>query len=222
MIVGKRKPFDEIKKALIGYSRILIVGCGECVTVCHAGGEKEVKLLASQLELNAVATGVDIRVDTAMVERQCDPEFLEDLTDKIREAEIVVTLGCGAGAQTLSKTFPEIAVIPGLNTRFIGAHTAESQWDERCSGCGDCSIHLFGGYCPITRCPKNLLNGPCGGSRDGHCELNPEADCIWHLIIERMTALGRLEELLEYRPPKDWQTSRAGGPRRQKLEGSEK
>lgn len=221
MIVGKQKPFDEIKEKCRHYHNITILGCGECVTVCHAGGEREVNILAQQLLLNAQQQGKKLQVKTKVVERQCDKEFLEELTGFFQDSDLILTLGCGAGAQLLTSLFPNISVIPGLNTRFIGAHTDEFQWEERCSGCGDCSIHLYGGFCPITRCPKNLLNGPCGGSRDGHCEINPDADCIWHLIVERMISLGRLDELLRFRAAKDWRSSRAGGPRKQGLEVNE-
>ena len=216
MIVGKQKPLEEILAKLKGYSKVLIAGCGECVTVCHAGGEKEANILAEQLKMTAKSPDFEVKIQ--VLERQCDPEFVEEISDLLNWADAVLTLGCGAGAQTISERYESVTVIPGLNTRFIGAHTDKDSWDERCSACGDCAIHLFGGFCPITRCPKNLLNGPCGGSMEGHCEVNAERDCVWFQIIEKMTSAGKLDQLLQYRAPKDWQASRAGGVRNQKRE----
>lgn len=215
MIVGKRKLLAEIKEKLTGYKKILILGCGECVTVCHAGGEREVAILKSELDLAASQEKVSIQVETRTVKRQCDQEFLEEISSVVKDNEIVVSLGCGAGAQTVAAFFPKTPVIPGLNTRFIGAHTGKIQWEERCRACGDCSIHIYGGFCPLARCSKSLLNGPCGGSSDGHCEVNPDLDCIWQKIIDRMTDLGMLDRLMDLRTPRDWRSTYAGGPRRQ-------
>ncbi len=215
MIVGKGKPIKEILSKIESCSSILVVGCGECTTVCHVGGEKEVNILASQLEMVSKIKKRDLRIEKAMVERQCDGEFLEDLTEIIGGVDVVVTLGCGAGAQTLAALFPETPVVPGINTRFIGAHTEKFRWDEKCSGCGDCIIGDFGGFCPITRCTKSLLNGPCGGSQDGRCELDPDIECVWQLIIERLMGRDLLDQLMTIHEPKDWRTSRSGGPRHQ-------
>ncbi|MBN1296092.1 methylenetetrahydrofolate reductase C-terminal domain-containing protein [bacterium] len=220
MIVGKQKPIEEILEKTASFGSILVVGCGGCVTVCHAGGEKEVGILAEQLELRAMALHRPLTVIPGMAERQCDTEFIEQLRDDMDRVEAVLTIGCGAGAQTLASVFPQKPVIPGLNTRFIGAQVEHMNWAERCIGCGDCVIGDFGGLCPVARCSKHLLNGPCGGSNNGHCEMDPELDCIWDLIIRKLEASGQLDRLLEVTPARNWQTSRAGGVRRQKHEDS--
>ena len=208
MIVGERKPVTEIIDNLKGYRKILVLACGTCVTVCMSGGEKEAQELASLLRLK----GFQAQVQT--VERQCETEFNLQLQAGIHSFEAVVSLACGIGAQVLADCFPGVPVFPGLNTTFMGAPVEQGIWEERCSGCGDCLVHLFGNVCPITRCAKSLLNGPCGGSRGGKCEVKPERDCAWQLIYDRMKSQGKLESLLEVQPPKNWSFSRYGGQRK--------
>jgi len=104
--------------------------------------------------------------------------------------------------------------VPGLNTTFMGMPVEHGVFEERCQACGDCILGLTAGICPIARCSKQLLNGPCGGSQRGRCEVNPDIPCAWQLIYDRMAARGQLERLLEIQPPKNWSTSRDGGPRR--------
>ncbi len=215
MIVADRKSLDEIVRLIGPARRVLIVGCGECVTVCHSGGEKNVLMLERELRMHYLSSETHVEISGVVSRRQCDPEFNEEVTGGGTELtpDVLVSLGCGAGAQTLAAQYPSIRVVPGLNTRFMGAHTALMRWEERCAGCGNCSIHLFAGLCPIARCSKSLLNGPCGGSFEGHCEIDRSIDCIWQKIVDRLTEGGMLDTLDEVRPPKDWRTSGAGGPR---------
>jgi len=221
MIVGKLKPLDEIIESIAPYNSILLLGCGGCVTVCHAGGEKEVDLLADQLELHAELHNRKITISRGMAERQCDREFVELLKEEIKKVDAVLSIGCGAGVQTIASVYPAKPVIPGLNTRFIGAQVDQMKWAERCIGCGDCTVGNFAGLCPVARCSKHLLNGPCGGSSDGKCEVNSEIECIWDMIIEKLTKEGKLEKLMVMAPARNWQSSRAGGVRRQQHEDSE-
>ena len=116
--------------------------------------------------------------------------------------------------QAIAEHFPESWVVPGLNTSFLGLPTEQGVWAERCAACGDCILGITGGICPIARCSKSLLNGPCGGSEDGHCEIDPGTPCAWQLIYDRLSSMGRLDTLLEIQPPKNWRTSRDGGPRK--------
>ncbi|MCD4655267.1 methylenetetrahydrofolate reductase C-terminal domain-containing protein [bacterium] len=221
MIVGKQKSIEEIIEKIAPFESILIVGCGGCVTVCHAGGEKEIEILANQLELQAEMMNRDLKVYRGMAERQCDREFVELLKEEVECVDAVLTIGCGAGAQTLAAVYPHKPVIPGLNTRFIGAQVEQMKWAEQCIGCGDCVVGDFSGLCPVARCSKHLLNGPCGGAQDGKCEIDAEIDCIWELIIEKLTHEGKLDKLLVMTPARNWQSSRSGGVRRQKHEDSE-
>ncbi|MFC1978190.1 methylenetetrahydrofolate reductase C-terminal domain-containing protein [Chloroflexota bacterium] len=211
MIVGERKPFDEIKDKIQDCKKVLILGCGTCVSVCMAGGEKEVELLGSQLRLANQLEGRDIEIGEETIQRQCDKEYIEPIVEKAKNYDVVLSMACGAGVQLVSDMLEPMPVTPALNTCFIGVTEAEGVWSERCQACGDCVLDKTGGICPITRCAKNLLNGPCGGSEGGKCEIHTDVSCAWHLIIERLSKLGRLDELEAVVPPKDWNISLTGG-----------
>jgi len=202
MIIAERKPLEEIKDMLTGYRRILVVGCRTCVTICWAGGEKEVGILSSQLRL---ALGDGISITEATVERQCEREMvIQELGDKVHEAEAILSMGCGAGVQTIAEIYEEKPVFPALNTTFIGKPEAEGVWVENCAACGDCMLYWTGGICPVVRCAKGLLNGPCGGTRKGgKCEIDPEKDCAWVLIYRRLEKQGRLDLMRKYYEPRN-------------------
>lgn len=216
MITAERKPFDEIYDVVCKYNKVLVLGCGSCVTVCMAGGEKEAGILASQLRLAAQEKGDTLTVEEHTITRQCDREFFDEETSrKVRDADVVLSIACGVGVQFAVECFPESIVTPGLDTAFYGATLEQGVWAERCAGCGRCVLEDFGGICPIARCSKSLLNGPCGGSSNGKCEVDPgNLDCAWQLIYDRMQALGRLDELVRNQPIKDWSSARDGGPRK--------
>jgi len=210
MIVAERKPLDAIIEMLNGRRKVLAVGCGTCVAVCFAGGKKEVEMLASSLRMATTLDGDALKVDETSVQRQCEVVCLEPLAERVSDYDAIVSLGCGVGVQYLAERFPDKHIVPALDTKFMGGPT----WEERCQGCGSCILGITGGVCPISRCAKQLMNGPCGGSKHGHCEIDPGIPCAWQLIWERMDKLGRIEELMELQPPKDWSTSRDGGLRR--------
>jgi len=214
MIVAERKPLDAIIEMLDGQSKVLAVGCGTCVTVCLAGGKKEVEMLASSLRMATGINGEPLQVDETSVQRQCEVEYIETLDESIKEYDAIVSLGCGVGVQYLAERFPDKRIIPALDTKFMGGPTEAGVWEERCQGCGSCMLGSTGGVCPISRCAKQLMNGPCGGSKNGHCEIDEDIPCAWQLIWEHMDKLGRIEELMEISSPKDWSTSRDGGLRR--------
>jgi len=214
MIVAEQKPLEEIKGLLGEAGRILIVGCGTCVTVCFAGGEKEAGILGSLLRMSTRLDGASKEVTEVTVQRQCEWEYLDAIHDRVTEADRVLSLGCGVGVQALAERYPNAIVVPGLDTKFMGLPVEQGVWAERCAACGACILGLTGGICPIARCSKQLLNGPCGGSAKGKCEVSPEIDCAWQLIYDKLKAQGRLHLLMEITPPKDWRTSRDGGPRK--------
>jgi len=214
MIVGEQKPLAEIKELIGEAKKVLVVGCGTCVTVCFAGGEREAQLLASALRLAYQVDGDPREVTEVTVQRQCEWEYIDPLAEQISESNVVVSLACGIGVQTLVERFPDAWIVPGLNTTFLGMPQEQGIWVERCQACGDCILGLTGGICPIARCSKQLLNGPCGGSHDGKCEIKSGVDCAWHLIYERLKRMGKLDLMLKFQPPKDWSTSRDGGPRK--------
>lgn len=214
MIVGEQKPIAEIKKIVGTAGKLLILGCGTCVKTCFAGGEDEVATLASALRLVFKKEGQEIEIEEFTVERQCEDEFIAESASAIARNDTVLSLACGAGVQAVARRFFQTPVLPGVNTMFIGVLERQGVFTEECSGCGNCELAIFGGVCPITRCSKKLLNGPCGGSIQGICEVNPEIECAWQLIIQRLTALGQLDNLRIYIPPKNWSSSNAGGPRK--------
>ena len=214
MIIGEGKPIKDILRMIENYTKILLIGCRGCVTVCSAGGEKEVGILSSALTMARQNEGKPIEIKEVTLERQCDPEYLEQIRSFAEDYEAIVSIACGAGVQFLAEKYRKIPVCPGINTNFIGVTEEQGLWTERCQACGDCKLHLTGGICPITRCAKSLLNGPCGGSSNGKCEVNPEVDCGWQLIYDTLKEQGRLEQMEAIIPINDWSTSRDGGPRR--------
>lgn len=218
MIVADRKPFDQILDSIKDCKKIMLAGCGGCVTICFSGGAKAVELLASQIKIARKKQGSDIEIIECTPERQCEHEFIDDLKPQLKDVDLVLSTACGVGVQTMSERFEKTITVPALNTKFMGYPVEHGLWEERCAGCGDCVLEWTGGLCPIARCAKKLLNGPCGGSSDKKCEVDKDIECIWHSIYDRLKQLGKLENLNIIRPPKDWQTSTNAGQRKIKFE----
>lgn len=214
MIVGEQKPIGEIKDMIACYDHILILGCGTCVKTCFAGGEDEVSMLASALRLAFGKDGKGVEINELTIERQCEDEFLGEAAQHISRCEAVLSLACGAGVQMVADRYSKSPVLPGINTTFIGVLEKQGVFSEYCTGCGNCILSFFAGICPVSRCSKKLLNGPCGGSSEGMCEVNSDIACAWQVIINRFKDQDRLKELMSYVPPRDWRTSYAGGPRK--------
>ncbi len=214
MITAERKPLEELIDYVSPYKKILLLGCNECVTVCAAGGRKEVGLLASGLHMAMLKQGKNIEIREHTLERQCDPEYVEELVSMIDGAEAVMSMACGCGVQTIAGRYKDKPVFPAVNTKFMGASESQGVWAERCQGCGNCMLGQTGGICPIARCAKRLMNGPCGGSTKGSCEIDENVDCAWQLIWDRLKALGQTENYVEINAAKDWRTGTGGGPRK--------
>ncbi|MBW2208096.1 MAG: methylenetetrahydrofolate reductase C-terminal domain-containing protein [Deltaproteobacteria bacterium] len=213
MIIADRKPISEILEMIEDCKKIMLVGCKGCVTVCNVGGTKEVQILASELKIARKKAGNALEVVEKTLERQCDPEYIALVKDQVEDYDAVISMACGVGPQFLSEAYPEQRFFPAVNTTSFGGALQHGVWTERCAGCGTCVIHYFDGMCPVARCSKSLLNGPCGGSARGKCEISKEVDCIWDLIVRKKMEHGRLDELVRHKPPKDWRTARDGGPR---------
>jgi ferredoxin len=221
MIVGEQKPIEEIWEMIKGHKSVLVFGCNTCVAVCHQGGNKEAGILASLLRIKATQEEVRIQIKDSGIERQCEHEFFEPAEEDIAEAEAVLSLACGIGVQFMAGKYLKTPVYPALNTTFLGAVDSPGHFIERCQACGNCVLAATGGICPITRCAKRLLNGPCGGACQGKCEISKEVDCVWQLIIDRLEALDRLDDYEKLFPFRDWSKDRAGGLRSFCVKGME-
>lgn len=214
MIIAEQKSLEEIKELIGDAENVLVLGCGTCVTICFAGGAREAETLAVSLRMSTRLDGASKAITDTNVQRQCEWEFLDEMREDITGADVVVSLGCGIGVQAIAERFPDTWVVPGLDTSFLGIPVEQGVWEERCAACGECILGTTAGICPIARCAKSLLNGPCGGSEDGHCEVDPEIPCAWQLIHDRLNHMGRIDVLTNPQPPKNWKAARHGGPRR--------
>lgn len=205
MIITTQKSLDEVLEYISPYTNILIVGCDGCTQPPR--GLKEAKVLSQLLELAGKLHGKGFQFKTTTLAKQCDSYLAASTLKSLAEgAEAIVSLACGIGVQELSQLLPGVPVFPAQNTHFMGAEEREGGFmEERCAGCGECMLAITGGVCPVARCSKGLLSGACGGSKNGKCELSPDRDCAWVLIYNRLEQLGKLENLKQFRPPRDHQ-----------------
>jgi hypothetical protein len=204
LVVVKMKPLDVILKELEGYKKVFIFGCQIGSARCKNGGLKEAYKLAGFLESRGFkVVGVKSPGGTCILEKLEDRGFLKEAESK---ADVIVSLSCGAGTQLIAENV-SIPVKTGVSTLFIGVERKGKYFEEYCIGCGDCVISDTGGICPVARCPKSLVNGPCGGAIAGKCEVNPEIPCVWYQIEERMNLIGKIESLAEIVKPKDFSLS---------------
>jgi len=206
-----QKPLEEIMQYLDQSDSVYLIGCGTCATMLHTGGKSEVLEMKQQLE----AAGKKV-TGWMVIPTACDELTREALKDNARDiapADSILIMTCAFGVQTVS-LYSDKPVYPALNTLFIGKEESPGCFIEVCGQCGNCVLAHTAAICPLVRCAKSLLNGPCGGSVDGKCEVDPDIDCAWQLIIDRLAALGQLDKLEEIEPPRDWGTSHSGGPRK--------
>lgn len=213
MIVAERKSIPEIVNILKGHKKILVLGCGTCVTVCLAGGEREVSIIASALRITSKLQDLGLEIDELTIERQCDNVFIEEAAEAIQKCDAVLSLACGAGVQAIAERYNK-PVYAGLNTTFLGVLEERGVWAEKCAACGSCVLHEYGGICPVTRCAKHMLNGPCGGSREDRCEVRPDRECAWQLIYKRLQDIDQVDRLKTLVESRNWNPSLNGGPRR--------
>lgn len=213
MIKAQNKPLAEIRQMIAECHKVLVFGCDTCVAVCFAGGETAVAAMASKLRLGDAAQGQERQYQERTVTRQCEKEFIMGAADLINEADAVLSLACSVGVQAVAELFPNKPVYPGNNTTFLGVQKELGTFTENCLACGNCLIHLTGGLCPLARCAKRLLNGPCGGSVGGRCEISKDVPCIWQMIYERMKNLGQLDRLAQVVAIRDWKLNDTLGPR---------
>ncbi len=205
MIISKQKELNDLLNRL-NCKSVFIVGCSECATVCHTGGEEEVLAMKDALEKKDINV-----VGWVVLEPAChlnnDKRLLRLHKHEIDKTDKVLVLACGNGAQVVSEILEDIDVISGTDTLFLGEIKRSNEFEKRCVMCGDCIVEIFEGLCPISRCPKSMLNGPCGGSVNGKCEVNQDMDCVWSKIFDCLKEKGRLNKLREIVEPKDWSNS---------------
>lgn len=201
MILTTQKPLEEIMKYLEPYNNVMIVGCGTCATEVQTGGEKQILEMADKLRGKWF-------VQTMIIETPCDERISRKdwrkIKEQIKDIDAALVMACGAGVQTLAEV-ADLPCIPGLNTHFLGKVERIGQYYERCRACGDCHLGETAGICPVTRCAKNLMNGPCGGMYDGKCEVKGYVrDCAWYLIWKKLKEQRRLDFFRKIRPPREF------------------
>ena len=208
--ITQKKPEEEIERLLEKINRIFIIGCGTCVTLTRTGGVTEVEAMKNNLsEKGKMITGHTV------VPVACDhltQDFLNEFRAQIDQAHSLLIMTCAFGVQTIATQLKKM-VVPALDTLFIGKETAVGQFDEICTQCGTCIIGETGGICPVTNCHKGLVNGPCGGTNHGKCEIDIAKDCVWTLIYNRLKALGRTDAMRKYQPPRNYQSEPKPGKR---------
>jgi len=214
VITVEQKKIEEVLGTTRGKRRLLVLGCETCAAMSLSGGKKQAEELAAAVRLARKQSDEEGEILVDAIARQCEPEFVDLIEKDVEQFDAVLSLACGAGVQLLAERFPNKVIIPGCDTTFLGVTERLGVWSERCAGCGNCILDKTGGLCPIARCAKQLLNGPCGGSTDGKCEISKDVDCVWQLIIDRLTRLDRLDALEEIFPAKDWSPAGHGGPRK--------
>ncbi|HIJ91012.1 MAG: methylenetetrahydrofolate reductase C-terminal domain-containing protein [Desulfobulbaceae bacterium] len=214
MIIAERKPLDEIMTMVQDAKRILVLGCRGCVTICSAGGEREVEILASLIRLGKQKAGQPVETIEATLVRQCDKEYIDSIDQWDGQYDAIVSMACGVGVNFIANLRPMAKVYPAVNTTSFGGSSEQGVWSEQCAGCGNCILHLTGGLCPVARCAKSLMNGPCGGSVAGRCEIHKDVPCIWQSIHDKMVRIDSQDGLTAIAPIRDWSTSGHGGPRR--------
>lgn len=201
MIISKQKPLDQILEALSGYQKVFIAGCHLCASLCQTGGEKEVLDIKQVLETSGKQVTGYIIVEAACHLLETKKAFRTS-EKEVDAADAILSLGCGAGSQTIA-SFVNKPVFTAVDTLFLGTIERWGRFSEICSQCGDCILNQTGGICPVTRCPKGLLNGPCGGMNKGKCETDPERECVWVEIYHILKAQGRIEEFKRIVSPRD-------------------
>jgi len=201
MIITKPKELNDLLNRL-NSKPVFIVGCSECATVCHTGGEEEVLAMKDALENKGITVVGWVVLDPAC-NLNNDKRLLKSHIKELDRADKVLVLACGTGVQTVAEVL-EKDVVAGTDTLFLGEIKRMNEFEKRCAACGSCELDFFEGFCPVSRCPKGMLNGPCGGSVNGKCEVDKDMDCVWNKIFDHLKKKGRLNKLRDIIEPKDW------------------
>ncbi len=208
--ITAQKPLAEIMQYLDKCQSVYIMGCGTCATMCRTGGKAEVIAMKASIEASGKRVTGWMVIPTACDELTRDA--LRENADAVGAADCILVMSCAFGVQTVS-LYQSKPVYPALNTLFLGIEDKPGHFLEVCLQCGDCVLGRMAAICPLVRCAKVLLNGPCGGSVGGKCEISKNVPCAWQLIYDRLAEMGRLDEMEKIEPVKDWSVSVSGGPR---------
>lgn len=207
MIITQQKPIAEIVKALEAYQKVFLVGCGECATTCKTGGEKELAVMKKALEDSGKTVVGSCIPGAPCLAAQVKAELAKNMK-ALREAEVILVLACGLGVQSVKENDRlKLEVLPACNTLYGALMDSQGNFYERCSLCGECVLDSTGAICPVTLCPKGLLNGPCGGVDKGKCETDKERDCAWVLIYKELKSKNKLGNIQAIKPPRDFKKS---------------
>lgn len=205
MIISAQKQLEEILR-LINNDPVFLIGCSECATMCKTGGEEEILIMKKILEQKEITVTGYVILDPACNLQKSKIQF-KNVKENLNKAKKLVVFSCGNGVQTVSEIFENLEVISGTNTLFLGEIKHANEFEKNCIMCGECIQEIFNGFCPVSRCPKHMLNGPCGGSRDGKCEVSSNLDCIWNTIYLSYKKKGQLNKFKQILAPKDWSKS---------------
>ncbi|MBE3137793.1 MAG: methylenetetrahydrofolate reductase C-terminal domain-containing protein [Thermoplasmata archaeon] len=202
MIITKQKNLEEILRVL-GNGPVFLIGCSECATLCHTGGKDEIGAMKEALEKRKIPVSGCIILDPAC-HLNNNKRMLKEYSKEIDRSDKILVFACGNGVQTVAELFVEKEILTGTDTLFLGEISRGNEFDKRCMLCGECLLDIFGGFCPVTRCPKSMLNGPCGGSSGGKCEISSEMECVWDRIYQQLKNKGKLQVIDVIQKPKDW------------------
>ena len=202
MIITKQKNLEEILRVL-GNGPVFLIGCSECATLCHTGGKDEINAIKEALEKRKIPVSGCVVLDPAC-HLNNNKRMLKEYNKEIDRSDKILVFSCGNGVQTVAELFIEKEVLTGTDTLFLGEISHVNEFDKRCILCGECLLDIFGGFCPVSRCPKSMLNGPCGGSSNGKCEISKELECVWDRTYQELKKRGKLHDLAVIQKPKDW------------------
>ena len=202
MIITKQKNFEQLLRALED-GPVFLIGCSECATLCHTGGKDEISAMKEALEKREIPVSGCVILDPAC-HLNNNKRMLKEFSKDLDRSNKILVFACGNGVQTVAELFVDKEVLTGTDTLFLGEISRGNEFDKRCMLCGECLLDIFGGFCPVTRCPKSMLNGPCGGSSAGKCEISSEMECVWDRTYQELKKRGKLQVLDVIQKPKDW------------------
>lgn len=204
MIITEKKDQKQLLETIKDYNSFFLIGCSECASLCATGGEPELKDMKELLESEGKKVTGTFVAKTGCQVLGTKVELKKNFKDEVNDAECILVMSCGAGTQSAVDLYKNKPVYPTNDSLFLGNMTRLQMFDERCSLCGECILDKTGGICPVTTCPKGLLNGPCGGTNEGKCEVSSDIECAWTRIYNRLKEINRLDDMKKMTEPKNW------------------